>query len=175
METTYTIKRITKSDEPFLWEMLYHALYVPDGKPPFPREILSEPEIKRYVENWGMPDDVGFIARDGDKPIGAVWLRKFSEDNQGFGFVSNATPELSIAILPDYRNKGIGTALLNRIFELASEWYEAISLSVSLENPAYKLYERAGFQVVKKTRDSATMLKYLKSNSPKLPAPDTGE
>ena len=41
---------IKDSDEPFLWEMLYQALYVPEGQPPFPRDILREPDIACYVQ-----------------------------------------------------------------------------------------------------------------------------
>jgi hypothetical protein len=40
---------LTKVDEPFLWEMLYHALYVPEGNPPFPKDIVNNPDIAKYV------------------------------------------------------------------------------------------------------------------------------
>ena len=38
-----TVRASQKSDEPFLWEMLYQALYVPEGEPPLPREIVQQP------------------------------------------------------------------------------------------------------------------------------------
>jgi ribosomal protein S18 acetylase RimI-like enzyme len=161
METVFTIKRITPFDEPFLWEMLYQALYVPAGESPLPREIIHEPEIKKYVENWGEPDDMGLIAIDGDTPVGAVWLRRFTDNNKGYGYFDDMTPELSIALLPTYRGKGIGSHLLKCIFEIARERYASISLSVSLGNPARRLYERAGFLLVKQEGNSVTMLKHL--------------
>lgn len=161
MKTVYTIRPIIISDEPFLWEMLYHAIYVPSGEQPFPREIIYKPEIKKYVENWGMPDDSGFISSHGKTPIGAVWLRKFTENDKSYGFLDDSTPELSIALLPMYRGKGIGTALLKQIFITASERYTSICLSVSLDNPARRLYEKTGFLPVKREGDSIIMLKHL--------------
>ena len=69
------IRPLTLADEPFLWGMLYQALYVPEGHSPFPREIVQKPEISRYIQGWGKADDVGFVALDDGKPVGAVWLR----------------------------------------------------------------------------------------------------
>jgi ribosomal-protein-alanine N-acetyltransferase len=45
-------------------------------------------------------------------PIGAAWLRLWSKDEQGYGFVDVHTPELSMAVRPEFRGQGIGTLLL---------------------------------------------------------------
>ena len=162
MNTHYKIRPLTPLDESFLWEMLYEALYVPQGQPPFPREIIYEPKIRQYVDQWGKSDDMGYLVLDRDRPVGAAWLRKFNETSRGFGFIDDSTPELSIALLPAYRGRGIGSVLLNRLFELAKERYTSISLSVSKENPARKLYERMGFEVAKQEGESLTMVKDLR-------------
>jgi hypothetical protein len=47
------LRAATASDEPFLREMLYLALFVPPGKRPLPRSILSDPALARYVNGWG--------------------------------------------------------------------------------------------------------------------------
>ena len=83
--------------------MLYLALYVPPGRAPFSREILDEPDIGCYVKGWGRPGDWGLLACNEAEPVGAVWLRQWSGDEKGYGYVSPAIPELSIAILPGYR------------------------------------------------------------------------
>jgi ribosomal protein S18 acetylase RimI-like enzyme len=148
-----TIRPILLTDEPFLWVMLYHALYVPEGHPPFPRDIVQQPEISQYVRDWGQPDDAGLIACDGETPIGAVWIRRI----RAYGFVDDDTPELSLAMLPEYRGQGIGTKLMLELFALAQSRYSALSLSVSKENPALRLYARLGFHIVKDDGTSVTM------------------
>jgi len=140
--------------------MLYHALYVPEGSPKFPREIVNNPDIAKYVLGWGRPGDMGFAAIDttSDLTIGAVWIRLFDSHNPGYGYVAEGVPELSIAILSGYRNLGIGTQLLNQMLAQAAEQYTGISLSVTSENPAKRLYERLGFQAVNMKGASLTML-----------------
>lgn len=152
------IRPLTPADEPFLWEILYHALYVPAGQPPFPRGIVNEPKIRRYVEGWGREDDYGLLALVEGKPAGAVWLRLFAGEQRGYGYVDDRTPELSIAILPDYRGQGIGTMLISRLLETAQTQSAQISLSVSADNPAVRLYERVGFERVGSAGGSLTMV-----------------
>ena len=140
--------------------MLYHALYIPEGSPPFPKEIVNQPDIAKYVFGWGQPDDMGFVAIDKTSrlPIGAVWIRLFNSHNPGYGYVAEDIPELSIAVLPDHRNLGIGTQLLDHMLGKAAEKYPGLSLSVTSENPAKRLYERLGFQVFNMKGASLTML-----------------
>ncbi|HYE73887.1 MAG TPA: GNAT family N-acetyltransferase [Blastocatellia bacterium] len=158
---TFSIRRLTTDDQSFLWEMLYQALYVPSGQPPFPREIVYQPEIAKYVLDWGKQDDIGFVVVDNSttKTVGAVWIRLFSADNKGYGYVSDDIPELSIAILPDYRNQGIGTALLKHLIKDISTKYSGLSLSITSSNPAVRLYRRIGFVIFEENAASLTMIK----------------
>ena len=159
---TTTIRNLTQLDEPFLWEMLYQAVYIIDGQPPITREAINQPELSRYVRGWGRSGDQGTISLVGGQPVGAAWLRLFSRAEPGYGFVDEATPELSIAVLPDHRGQGIGTRLLQNVIELALERYQAISLSVTPENPARRLYTRLGFVMVKEDGNAVTMVKSLR-------------
>jgi ribosomal protein S18 acetylase RimI-like enzyme len=146
------------SDESFLWEMLYLALYVPPGKPLFPRAILREPDIACYVQGWGRPGDWGLMAKVGEMDAGAIWLRQWSGEERGYGYVSPAIPELSIALLPEFRNMGLGTRMLNTVILMAQERFPGLSLSVVATSPARRLYERLGFQNVGQDMDSLVML-----------------
>jgi ribosomal protein S18 acetylase RimI-like enzyme len=154
----YIIRRLIPGDEAFLWEMLYQAIYVPEGKPAPPREIVRLPELARYVRGWGDAGDCGFLASDAatSQAVGAAWLRLLAGTNRGFGYVDDATPELSIAVLPEYRGRGIGTQLLVHLLESGCG-YSTVSLSVSVGNPAIRLYERFGFEVVGDNGVSLTM------------------
>ena len=153
---------LTPSDEPFLWEMLYLALYVPPGGQPFFRSILDDPDIACYVRGWGRTGDWGLLACDGDIPAGAIWLRQWAgeteDHDKGYGFVSPAIPELSIALLPEYRNLGWGTRMLETVISMAPGRYPGLSLSVVATSPAFRLYQRLGFRQVGQVLDSPIML-----------------
>jgi len=149
---------IKDSDEPFLWEMLYQALYVPEGQTPFPRDILQEPDIACYVQGWGRPGDWGLLARDGEKPVGAIWLRQWTGAEKGYGYVSPTIPELSVALLPEYRNLGLGSRMIITVISMAQGRYLGLSLSVVASSPARRLYERLGFQKVGQVGESPVML-----------------
>ncbi len=155
----FNIRPIQDSDVPFLWEMLYQAIYTPAGKEPPPRDILNKPEIAGYVSGWGRKGDSGFIALSHDgQLIGAVWIRLFGEANQAYGYVDDETPELSMAVLPECRGRGVGNALLVQILrEAKASGYPAVSLSVDPDNPAIFLYNRHGFAVVGKRGTSVVM------------------
>lgn len=145
--------------------MLYQSLYVPEGEAPFPREVLDRPEIAKYVEGWGRVGDIGFVAVDlsSNEPVGAAWLRLLVGGEKGYGHVRDETPELGIAVLPAHRGRGVGSALLARLLEAARAEYDSVSLSVSSDNPAARLYERMGFERVAASGTSITMLKSLRA------------
>ena len=63
-----------------------------------------------------------------------------------------------MAVLPDCRGQGVGTALLEGLLAVARERYTVVSLSVSAENPAVKLYRRLGFAVCEQAGNSLTMV-----------------
>jgi GNAT superfamily N-acetyltransferase len=133
------------SDEPFLWEMLYLALFVPPNEPSLPRSVLRNPAIARYVDGWGTRNrDTGLIALADNLPVGAAWLRWFPASDPGYGFVDENTPELSVAVLAAHRGKGIGSMLLERLLE----GVPATSLSCDPANPAWRLYLRLGFKAL---------------------------
>ena len=159
----YTIRQLSPSDQQALWEMLYHSLYVAQGGPPFPPEVVRRPEIAKYVEAWGRAGDLGFVAVDStsNRPVGAVWLRLLSGDERGYGYVNDETPELGIAVIPGYRGRGVGSELLSRLLESAAAHYRQVSLSVSADNPAVRLYVRVGFEQIGVRGASVTMVKRI--------------
>ena len=145
----YKIRPIEKTDVPFLWDSLYECIYVPEGKILPSRDILNNPAIAKYVENWVRVGDEGFIATIGEnqQPIGAAWYRLFPASNPGYGYVNDETPELSIAVVPHYRGKGVGQSLLIQLLQKARlSSSRQVSLSVDPSNPAVHLYQKLGFE-----------------------------
>lgn len=55
---------------------------------------------------------------------------------------------LDIALLPQFRGRGIGSALLEAILEEARISRRTVSLHVEQYNPARRLYERIGFRTL---------------------------
>jgi len=52
---------------------------------------------------------------------------------------------IDIALLPEYRGRGIGTELLRALLDEAAEAWKRLSIHVELNNPARRLYDRLGF------------------------------
>ena len=135
----YEIREMKKEESGILKAFLYLSIFVPEGEPEFPREILETPEFQVYLEDFGKRDDYALLAIADGKPVGAVWSRIMKD----YGHVDDETPSLAIAILKEYRGKGIGTALLNRLLlELKSKGYRRVSLSVQKLNCEAVLWGR---------------------------------
>ena len=139
-------------------------MFVPPGHKPFPTTILDNPRIKQYIQLFGdNPNDRAIVAEFDDELIGAVWGRTFQPSQHSFGFVDTHTPEISIAVKKEYRDKGVGTQLLDEVFKLYTKMgTDSLSLSVDKRNPAYELYLRTGFQVVRETKADYIMCKKLR-------------
>jgi ribosomal protein S18 acetylase RimI-like enzyme len=149
----YEIRPLTAEDESTLWDMLYEALRTAKGATS--RDVLKEPEYARYVEGWGRDGDTGFVVTDkpSDEVLGAVWYRIPIAKGQGR---SEATPELAFAVKPGQRKRGIGAALLTQLVK-ANPHHTAISIRASANNPAVRLYERFGFEIVSDKDGTVTM------------------
>jgi ribosomal protein S18 acetylase RimI-like enzyme len=118
--------------------------------------------LSRYVDNWGRPGDVAVIAHETGNRVGAAWLRIFSPDEPGYGYVDDTTPELSIAVVPSRRRHGLGQELLDALVGAArAAGHEAVSLSVESDSPAVGFYERNGFERVREQEGGLVMLKRL--------------
>lgn len=144
----------------FLEDMLYEAIWVSDEKARPSREILKDPSLRKYIENWGRKGDIAFVALapDSEKLIGAIWVRLFNKENQGFGFTSSKTPELSMAVAENYRGMGVGTALFKKLLRYSGRYFSSLSLSVDPDNPAKRLYHNFGFRLAGTNGKSETML-----------------
>ena len=147
----YSIRPFEKKDLSFLWEMLYQSIYIPEGQQGPSREVLNEPNIEKYLKDWGRKHDHALIALDAqNNPVGAIWFRLFNRENAGYGFVDENTPELGMAVLSDHRGQGIGKRLLSKMISYAhSLGYSALSLSVVPDDKtALHMYEKSGFEKV---------------------------
>ena len=141
---------IDASNAALLSNFLYEAIFVPSGMQPPSRDILADPQLQVYVQDFGkQTGDFGLFAEVEGVIAGAVWAR-IMED---YGYIDNETPSLAIALYKEYRGKGVGTALLQAMLKLLQEHgYEQVSLAVQKENYAVKLYTACGFRVYRGKR-----------------------
>ena len=150
------------SETGILKTMLYTAIYVPPGLEKLPPEIIEEPDIAVYIEDFGREGDICLVAEAEGVIAGAVWTRLFSAEAKGYGFIAPEIPELSMSVLEQYRRQGIGTMLLAGMLKrLASEGHTQVSLSVDLANYAYRMYRKHGFEDYARHDESMTMLRQI--------------
>ena len=153
------IRALKEEEYPLLEIFLYEAIYQRENETKLPFEIIKDHHLNKYIAEFGKGNDICLVAEEDKSVIGMVWTRLYSEDNKGYGFVDGKTPELSIAILKDYRGIGVGTTLMKSILNLLrEEKYSQVSLSVQKDNYAYKLYEQVGFRVLIETASDCVMV-----------------
>lgn len=73
---------------------------------------------------------------------------------------------MDIAILPEFRNRGIGTHLLNKIIAEGERLSLPVSIHVERLNPALRLYDRLGFDCIE---DKGVYLLLRRSVRPSMP------
>jgi len=159
-----TIREIKPEEIGKLEDIMYEAIYHPDPANPYPKEVIYYPQVRVYWDNWGESnDDYCLMAVVDDKIAGAVWIRKFAEELKGCGYINEETPELAVALFKEYRNKGLGTQMMKLMIEwMKRKGYGQVSLSITKGNPAIRLYERLGFDIVDENEVDYIMLLKLK-------------
>ncbi|WP_328648238.1 GNAT family N-acetyltransferase [Amycolatopsis sp. NBC_00348] len=158
------LREATRDDAGFLTDMLVAAVnWSPEWKKKSRRRVLLAPDTAHYVAGWPRPDDLGVVAEADGERVGAAWLRFFTADDPGYGFVAADAPELSIGVVAAWRGRGVGRALLRAAEDRArTAGVERISLSVERKNFARRLYLAEGYEVVGAgSADADTMVKIL--------------
>ena len=152
----YIIRTLYPSEYSLLEEFLYQAIFVPKGQQPPPRSVLQSPALRVYVDGFGQsPHDRAFAAVAEGRVAGAVWVRIMDD----YGHVDSETPSFALSLLPEFRGQGLGTALLHAMLDqLRQAGYAQASLAVQKDNYAARMYQRAGFQILRETEEEFIMV-----------------
>lgn len=90
----------------------------------------------QYNQSYPKADD-SVVLLNG-QPIGRMMAEKKGPD----------ITFLDIALLPEYQNQNIGTALIQMLLQEATDAQKSVVLHVLRGNRAARLYERLGFKIV---------------------------
>jgi ribosomal protein S18 acetylase RimI-like enzyme len=143
MHQQVTLRPIAEDDGPLLFE-IYASTRVEElagvewdeaQKAAFLRHQF-EAQHQQYHEGYR---DASFnvILLDG-QPAGRLYLARGVDEIR----------IVDIAILPDFRGRGIGTGLITSIQADAAQAGKAVRIHVERFNPALRLYDRLGFRPI---------------------------
>ena len=109
------------------------------------KECFSTPWSPTAIKDAMLSNTAFFIAKKGEKTVGYVGISAVLDE----GYITN------VAVSQSYRKKGIGTALLNRVFSFARDNnLSFVSLEVRESNrEAISLYTAFGFKQEGKRKD----------------------
>jgi ribosomal protein S18 acetylase RimI-like enzyme len=75
------------------------------------------------------------IVADGE-PAGRLYVARWEDEIR----------IVDIALLPEFRGRGVGSALLGELIEESDAAGKPLSIHVEMNNPARPLYDRLGFE-----------------------------
>ncbi len=155
------IREIRPVEIPLLNDFLYEAIFIPEGVPAPSSSAIGQEDLQVYVRDFGKKaNDRCLVAEVGGKVVGAVWTRVMND----YGHIADGIPSLAISLYKDYRNQGIGTELLREMLQLLRrDGYQQVSLSVQKANYAFRMYQKAGFEVLKETEEEYLMVCTIKN------------
>jgi ribosomal protein S18 acetylase RimI-like enzyme len=76
------------------------------------------------------------VVVDGEEPAGRLYIARWDDEIR----------IVDIALLPPFRGRGLGTALLRDLIAEADAGGKPLSIHVEQNNPARTLYDRLGFR-----------------------------
>jgi ribosomal protein S18 acetylase RimI-like enzyme len=137
------LRPIVASDQPFLRD-LYSQVRAEELAPvPWPeaakRDFLAQQadlQHSHYVANYPGADLL--VIESASIPIGRIYVYRSK----------NEIRLMDIALVPDWRNRGVGTMLLRELMDEARASGSSITLHVEPNNPAQRMYERLGFRLI---------------------------
>jgi ribosomal protein S18 acetylase RimI-like enzyme len=100
--------------------------------------VRSQFELQHREYHGTYPDATFEILLVGGKPAGRLYVRRTDDE----------VHVIDIALLPEFRGRGIGTALVSELLEEAAGSGRVASIYVEQTNRALSLYRRLGFEPV---------------------------
>ena len=152
----FTVRELKEQEYHLLSDFLYEAIFIPEGVEPPPRDMIMQPELRVYTDDFGSArGDMALAAEVDGSVVGAVWVRIMND----YGHIDDETPSFAISLYKEYRGMGIGTELMKKMLEkLRNNGYKRASLAVQKENYAVKMYRKVGFEEIDENEQEYIML-----------------
>ena len=139
--TKIQLRSATAVDEPFLFALFAHEKsleFAPLGWSSEQLQPLVEMQFRARQQSWAQiyaaASDFILCLEDG-QPVGRHLMDRQADSYR----------IVDLAILPEYRNRGIGASALHLAQEIARSESVALRLRVARTNIAMRLYQRLGF------------------------------
>ena len=135
-----TFRSIGSDDEAFLLKVYASARADELDRVPWneaQREAFLKMQLDaqhhHYHERY--PDAAYEIILVGQQPVGRLYVARLDEEIR----------IIDITILPEYRNAGIGTSIIESLLAEAAKSEKPVRVYVESFNPSLRLFERLGF------------------------------
>jgi ribosomal protein S18 acetylase RimI-like enzyme len=141
--STIRLDRVLPSDEPFLYQT-----------------FASTRTEEMALTGWNAEQQEAFLRMQYDAqrrsylmqlPEAKYWVIRCDGSAVGRLIIDRTAEQIhvvDIALLPEFRKRGIGSTLMEAIIQEASQAGKTVRLHVERFNPALRWYERLGFGVV---------------------------
>ncbi len=145
MINTYTFRPIEPKDQPFLVDLFLTTridIHQAFGLSAEQKQIFLKAQFdaqhSHYQKHY--PDgEFNLILNAKKDPIGRIYTDQSDTE----------ITVVDITLLPFHRGSGIGSSILKNIIEKARKANIAVRLHVVKDNPAFNLYSKLGFNIVK--------------------------
>lgn len=138
-----SLRPATPDDRPFLWQV-----YASTRTDELAQVAWPEEHKQAFLDQQFNAQDAHYrtyyptaqfmVIECAGEPVGRLYLADWPGEIR----------IMDIALLPAFRGRGWGTALLQAVLEQARVRGLAVSIHVEKFNPAYRLYTRLGFRPV---------------------------
>jgi RimJ/RimL family protein N-acetyltransferase len=141
--TPVTLIPVTPEDEAFLYEVFASTRAEELAQVPWneaQREAFLKSQFAAQQLHYSTyyPDSTHDIILLGSHSIGRLYVARSAEK----------ISILDITILPEHRNKSIGTPLIKRLMDEAADAGKRLTIYVESFNPSRRLFERLGFSKI---------------------------
>ncbi len=91
----------------------------------------------KYYQEVFPSAEFSIVEKDGE-PIGRLYIDRREDEHR----------LIDIALLPEWRGKGVGSELMRGVLDEAREAGKLVRIHVEQDNPAMRLYKRLGFEEI---------------------------